>query len=62
MNADKALYHIQIYRNWIKIHQNDLVQKDVKNASNIWLQNGIKNKNASSHMLLDHYHALGLLL
>ena len=33
--ADKALYHIKIYRNCIKIHQNDKVQKDVKNASKI---------------------------
>ena len=35
LNADKAPYCIQIYRNCIKIHQNDLVQKDVINASKI---------------------------
>ena len=32
-NADKAPYCKQIYRNCIKIHQNDKVQKDVINAS-----------------------------
>ena len=31
--ADKALYRIKIYRNCIKIHQIDKVQKYVKNAS-----------------------------
>ena len=36
INADKVLYRIQmIYRNCIKIHQSDYVQKDVKNASKI---------------------------
>ena len=29
-NANKALYHLKIYRNCIKIHKNDQVQKDVK--------------------------------
>ena len=34
INADKALYCIEIYRNCIKMHQNDLkFLKDVKNAS-----------------------------
>ena len=32
MYADKALYHTEIYRNCIKIHQNDLVQKTSKNT------------------------------
>ena len=30
INADKALYYIEIYRNCIKIHQNDQAQKDAK--------------------------------
>ena len=38
------------------------VEKDVKNVSNIWLRNGAKNNNTSSHMLLDHCYAFGLLL
>ena len=46
------LYRIKIHRNCIKIRQNDEVQKDVKNASKIWLRNGTKNNNTSSHMLL----------
>ena len=33
-------------------------QKRVK----IWLQNGTKNNNTSSHMLLDHCYAFGLSL
>ena len=41
-------------RNFIKIRQNDLVQKDVKNVSKIWLQSGTKNNNIPSHMLLNH--------
>ena len=60
--ADKALYHIKIFRNCIKIQQNDQVQKDVKNASKIWLQNEAKNNNTSSQMLLDHCYAFGLFL
>ena len=37
-------------------------QKDVKNASKFWLENGPKNNNASYHMLLDHYNVFGLSL
>ena len=37
-------------------------KKNVKNASKIWLQNGTKNNNTSSHMLLDQCYAFGLLL
>ena len=33
-------------------------QKRIK----IWLRNGTKNNNTSSHMLLDHCYAFGLLL
>ena len=51
-----------IYRNYIKIHQNDKVQKDVKNASKILLPNETKNNNTSYKMLLDHCYAFGLLL
>ena len=36
-NADKTLYGLKIYRNFIKIHQIDEVQKDVQNASKTWL-------------------------
>ena len=35
-------------------------KKDVKNASKIWLWNGTKNNNNSSHMVLDHCYAFGL--
>ena len=38
----------------MKIRKNYLVQKDVKNASKIWLRIGTKNNNTSSHMLLDY--------
>ena len=44
------------------MHQNDEVQKDVKNASKIWLPNETKNNNTSYHMFLDHCYAFGLLL
>ena len=37
-------------------------KKDVKNASKIRLQNGTKNNNTSSHMLLVHCYAFGLSL
>ena len=37
MNADKALYRIQIYKKCIKIRQNVLVQKDGMNASKLTL-------------------------
>ena len=57
-----TLYRIKIHRNCIKIRQNDEVQKDVKNASKIWLRNGTKSINTSSHMLLDHCYAFGLSL
>ena len=33
-----------------------------KNASKIWLLNGTKNNNTSTHMLLDHCYAFGLSL
>ena len=46
----KALYRIKIYRNCIKIHQNDKVLKDVNNASLILLKNGTKNNNTSSYI------------
>ena len=57
-----TLYRIKIHRNCIKIRQNDEVQKDVKNASKIWLRNGTKNNNTSSHILLDHCYPFGLSL
>ena len=44
------------------IRKNDKVQKDVKNASKIWLWNGTKNNNTSSHVLLDHCYAFSLSL
>ena len=56
--TQKALYRIEIYRHCIKIHQNDKVQKDVKNAPKIWLWNGIKNINPSSNIHLDHCHII----
>ena len=37
-------------------------KKNVKNASKIWLWNGTKNNNTSSHMFLDHFYAFGFLL
>ena len=45
------------YRNVIKIYKDYLVQKDFKNASKIWLQNGTKNNNTASQMLLDSCYA-----
>ena len=53
---------MKIHRNCIKIRQNDEVQKDIKNTSKIWLRNGTKSNNISSHMLLDHCYAFGLSL
>ena len=38
------------------------VSKDIKNASKIWLRNGTKYNNTSSHMLLDHCYVFGLSL
>ena len=35
INANKAIYHIKIYRNCIKIRKNDKVQKNIKSASKI---------------------------
>ena len=58
----KQIYSIKIYRNCLKIRKNDQVQKNVKNASKIWLRNGTKNNNTCSHMLLDHCYAFSLLL
>ena len=57
----KLFYCIKIYRNSIKIHQNEKVQKDVINASKISLLNETKNNNTSSQMLLDTCYAFGLL-
>ena len=57
INADNALYCIKIYRNYISI-----CQTDVNNALKTWLQNGTKNNNTSSNMLLDHCYAFGLSL
>ena len=54
-----ALKSIEVAINKAKF---DEVQKDVKNASKIWLRNGTKNNNTSSHMFLDHCYAFGLLL
>ena len=62
MNADKALYCIKIFKNCIKIRKNYLVQKDVKNASKIWLRKGTKNNNTTSHMVLNHCYPFGLSL
>ena len=59
INVDKTL---KSYRSCIKIRQNDYVQNDVNTASKIWLRNGTKNNNTSSHMLLDHCYAFGLIL
>ena len=56
-NVDLTLNRIKIYRNCIEIRQNDEVQKDVKKRDKIGLQNGTKNNNTSSNMLLDHYYA-----
>ena len=58
INADKALYRIEIYRNCIKIHQNDLVQKDIKKAPKIWRQNGAKNVNTSRSLLCIRFVAV----
>ena len=46
---------IKIYRNCIKIHQNDKVQKDVKNETK---NNNTSSQNASRSLL----YAFGLLL
>ena len=59
MNVDKTLYRLKIYRNCIKIRQNDQVQKDAKNSSKIWLWNTTKHNNTSAYMLIDHCYALG---
>ena len=37
-------------------------KKTSKTRKKNWLQNGTKINNASSHMLLDHFHVFGLLL
>ena len=39
-----------------------LSPKRRQNASKIWLRNGTKNNNTSSHMLLDHCYPFGLSL
>ena len=54
--AEKTLYRIEIY--FIKIQK----MTKSKNAPKIWLQNGTKNINSSSHMLLDHCYAFVLSL
>ena len=41
------------------MYKTDKVQKDGQNASKIWFQNGTKNNNTSSHILLDHKNPLG---
>ena len=61
MYADKALYRLEIYRNCIKIHQNDEVQKPSKTHQKLtskWYQ----NINSSSQMFLDHCYAFILSL
>ena len=35
VNADEALCRIKTHKNCIKIHQNDLVQKDLKCVKNL---------------------------
>ena len=50
------LYHIKLYRNWMKMSKNNEVRKDIKRRQKLWHRNGTKN-NSSSIMLLEHWYA-----
>ena len=66
ITQNKCRLNTILHKNLQKLHQNKgkwlSVQKNVENASKIWLWNGTKSNNTTSHMLLDHYYAFGLLL
>ena len=55
----KVLYCKNVYRNCTKMTKS---KKCVQNASNIRLQNGTKNNDTSSNMLLNYCYTFGLSL
>ena len=56
---DGLQYSIEIAWKYAKMAKS---KKEVTNVSKIWLRNGAKDNNTSSHMLLGHFCLFGLLL